>query len=335
MPAEVKSEFDARSAAMLLVSLGEADAAAVLKHLEPKVVQRVGAEMAQLSGISREQMSEVLGGFTLAVNEQVGGEVGSSDFVRRVLLSALGNDKASGIIDRIALSHTSRGLDALKWMDARSIVELVRHEHPQIIAIVLAYLDEDQAAAVLALFSKPLQADLLVRLATLEGVQPDALNKLDEVLERQATGRTGGRSSRLGGAKAAAALLGLVESGGDGPVFEQIRTLDEPLAQSLQELMFVFENLLEVDDRGIQELLRNVPADKLPVALRGADEAIKTKFFKNMSERAAEMLKDDMETRGPVKLSDVETAQKEIVTIARKMAEEGTLSLGGSGSDMV
>jgi flagellar motor switch protein FliG len=335
MPEEAKSEFDARSAAMLLVSLGEADAAAVLKHLDPKVVQRVGAEMAHLDSVSREQMGTVLNGFALAVSDQPGGEQGSDEFVRRVLQSALGDERAGGMIDRIALSPSSQGLDALKWMDARAIFELARDEHPQIIAIFLAYLDADHGAGVLALFPKAVQAELVMRVAALDGVQPDALNRLEEVLARQAAGKTGRQSSKLGGRKVASALLNLVESGGDGPVMESIRKADEQLAQSLQELMFVFENLLEVDDRGIQELLRNVPADKLPVALRGADEAIKAKFFKNMSERAAEMLRDDMETRGPVKLSDVEAAQKEIITIARKMADEGTLSLGGSGSDMV
>ena len=333
MPAEASPQFDARSAAMLLVSLGEQDAAAVLKHLDPKVVQRVGAEMAQLDNITRDQMSAVLSGFSQAVGDQVGGEVGSEDFVRRVLLSALGNDRANGIIDRISLGRKSRGLEALRWMDARSIFELVRHEHPQIIAIVLANLDADHAAAVMQLLPKGQQADLVIRVATLDAVQPEALNKLDEVLERQVTGSIGGRAAGMGGTKVASNLLNLIEGGNDGPVMQQIRQADEELAKKLQEMMFVFENLLDVDDRGIQELLRNVPADKLPLALRGADDTVKQKFFKNMSERASEMLKDDMDTRGPVKLSEVEAAQKEIVTIARKMAEEGSLSLGGAGGE--
>jgi flagellar motor switch protein FliG len=327
--------FDARSAAMLLVSLGESDAAAVLKHLDPKVVQRVGTEMAQLTSVSRDQISDVLNGFTRAVNDQAGGEVGSDDFVRRVLFSALGNDRATGIIDRMALGQTSRGLDALKWMDTRAIYEMVRAEHPQIIAIVLAYLEADQASGVLAMFPQGAQADLVMRVASLDGVQPDALSKLDEVIERLSAAKTGGRSANLGGAKAASSLLNFIEGSGDGPVMEQIRKADEALAQSLKDLMFVFEDLLKVDDRGIQELLRNVPSDKLPVALKGADEVIKQKIFKNMSERAAEMLRDDMETRGPVKLSEVESAQKEIITIARKMADEGTLSLGGAGGEQM
>jgi flagellar motor switch protein FliG len=335
MPEAVQAEFDAKSAAMLLVSLGEADAASVLKHLDPRVVQRVGAEMAQLSNISRDQISGVLGGFFTAVGDQVGGEMGSDDFVRRVLFSALGNDKANGIIDRIALGRSSRGLEALKWMDARAIHEMIKNEHPQIVAIVLAYLEPDQSAGVLAAFPKTMQADLVMRVATLDGVQPDALSKLDEVLERQSSGQTSGRASNLGGTKAASALLNMVEGGSDGPVMEQIRKADEPLAQRLQELMFVFENLLDVDDRGIQELLRNVPSDKLPLALKGADDVIKTKFFKNMSERAAEMLRDDMESRGPVRLADVEAAQKEIVGIARRMADEGALMLGTGGEQMV
>jgi len=333
MPAKGSPEADARSAAMLMVSLGEQDAAAVMKHLDPKVVQRVGAEMARLSNISRDEATGVLSAFFDSVAGRVGGEEGSEDFVRRVLHSALGTDKANGIIDRIALGRTSRGLDSLKWMDARAVYEIVRNEHPQIIAIVLAYLETDQAATILGLFPKPVQADLVMRIATLDGVHPDALNKLDEVLERQATGKGGSRSSNLGGTKAASNLLNVVEGTGDGPVMEAIRKADEQLAQSLQDLMFVFENLLDVDDRGIQELLRNVPSDRLSLALRAADEAIKTKFFKNMSERAAEMLKDDMETRGPVKLSEVEAAQKEIITIAKKMADEGTLSLGGAGGE--
>ena len=321
-------------AAILLLALGEQDAAQVLKHLGTNDVQRVGAAMAQLSGVSREEVSGVLANFSSSVEQQTSLGVGTDEYLRKVLVEALGEDKAAGVIERILRGRSSRGLEALKWMDPRQVAELLRQEHPQIIAIVLSYLESDQAAQVLVQLHEATRSDILMRVATLEGVHPTALNELDEVLEKQFAGANGAkRASGVGGPKVAAEILNLVGTAEESTLVTQIAKTDEALSQKLQDLMFVFADLIQVDDRGMQELLREVPGDKLIIALKAADDKLKQKFFKNMSERAAQMMKDDLETRGPVRLSEVEAAQKEILVTARKMAEEGRMALGGKGGE--
>jgi flagellar motor switch protein FliG len=320
-------------AAILLLTLGEQEAAQVLKHLGAKDVQRVGAAMAQLAGISREEVTQVLGRFAAKVEQQTSVGVDSDQYVRKVLTEALGNDKAGSVIDRILRGRSSRGLEAVKWMEPRAVAQMLRFEHPQIIAIVLSYLDSEQAAEVLAALPQNMQSDVVIRIAMLDGVQPSALNELDEVLERQFTGNSMSRASGFGGAKAAAEILNFVGTGPESRILEEIGKADEQLTQKLQDLMFVFDDLVEIDDRGMQELLREIPGDKLIIALKATNEALKEKFFKNMSERAAQMLKDDLESKGPVKLSEVEAAQKEILLTARRMGEEGRVQLGGKGGD--
>ncbi len=320
-------------AAILLLALGEQDAAQVLKHLGAKDVQRVGAAMAQLNGVSREEVSTVLSNFSSKVEQQTSFGVGNDEYIRKVLTEALGADKAGSLVDRILGGRSSRGLDALKWMEARAIGDMLRLEHPQIIAIVLSYLESDQAAEVLTHLPENQRADVLMRIATLDRVHPTALDELDQVLEKQFSSSSGSKATGgFGGPKVAAEILNLVGSSQDA-LMQQISKVDEPLGQKLQDLMFVFDDLNEADDRGMQELLREVPGDKLIIALKAADEKLKEKFFKNMSERAAQMMKDDLEARGPVRLSEVEAAQKEILIIARKMGEEGRLQLGGKGGE--
>jgi flagellar motor switch protein FliG len=323
-------------AAILLLTLGEREAAEVLKFMGAKDVQRVGAAMTQLANISRDDASAVLSDFNTSVGSQTSLGVGVDEYIRKVLNSALGEDKAAGVIDRILMGRNSKGLEALKWMDARQIAELVRLEHPQIISIILAYLDPDQSAAVLAQFPDWLRADIVMRIATLDGIQPSALSELDEIMEKQFTGGSQvGKTSSIGGAKAAANILNFMDTSSESAVIENIRKMDDMLGSKIQDLMFVFDNLNALDDRGMQELLRAVPGDKLTLALKGADEGMKEKIFKNMSQRAAEMLKEDLDSRGPVRLSEVEGAQKEILAIARKLSEEGTISLGGKGEAYV
>ncbi|MEY4762192.1 MAG: hypothetical protein RLZZ200_2048 [Pseudomonadota bacterium] len=322
-----------RSAAVLLLALGEQEAATVLKHLDAKVVQKLGVEMAQLKSASREEVSAVVSGFVGVMESQADIKVGSDDYIRSVLVNALGDDKASGIIDRILLGRTSKGLDVLKWMEPRAIAETIKMEHPQVLAIVLAYLDADHSAKVLEHFPKWLQADIITRIATLDGVQPAALGKLDEMIEKQFAGNAGGVAANLGGPKIAAGILNFIDSTGEGEVIGQIRKADEALCQKLQDLMFVFENLIDVDDRGIQEILREVDSAKLVLALKGADPTMLEKIMKNMSQRAGEMLKDDLESRGPVRLSDVEAAQKEILAVARRLADAGRIMLSSGGAD--
>jgi flagellar motor switch protein FliG len=320
-------------AAILLLTLGEQDAAQVLKHLGAKDVQRVGAAMAQLTGISREEVSQVLGEFSSRVDRQTSFGVDSDEYVRRVLTEALGNDKAGSVIDRILKGRSSRGLEAIKWMEPKAVAEMLRYEHPQIISIVLSYLEPEQAAEVLAALPENMRADVIMRVATLDGVHPSALNELDEVLEKQFSGNAGSKASGFGGPKAAAEMMNLVGAAAEGKIFEEINKVDAPLSQQLQDLMFVFDDLESIDDRGMQELLREIPGDKLILALKATGEELKQKFFKNMSERAAAMLKDDLEAKGPVKLSEVEAAQKEILVTARRLGEEGRVQLGGKGGD--
>lgn len=323
-------------AAILLLSLGEQEAAQVMKHMGAKDVQAIGAAMTQLNNISRQDVTTILGEFTQTVESQTSLGVGVDDYLRKVLIGALGEDKAAGVIDRILFGRSSKGLEALKWMDARAVSELIRQEHPQIIAIVLAYLDADQSAAVLAQFPDWLRADVVMRIATLDGIQPHALHELDEVIEKQFAGKTGVlKTSVIGGIKTASEILNHMDASQENALIDHIKKVDDALGVKIQDLMFVFADIVEIDDRGMQEVLRAIPGEKLLLAMKGADDTLKEKIFKNMSQRAAEMLKDDLESRGPVRLSEVEAAQKEILASVRKMSEAGTIQLGGKGEEFV
>ena len=323
-------------AAILLLSLGEAEATEVMKHMGAKDVQRIGAAMTQLQNISRAEVQDVLSEFSQKLEGQTSLGVGVDDYLRKVLIGALGEDKAGGVIDRILFGRSSKGLEALKWMDSRAVAELIRQEHPQIIAIVLAYLDSDQSAEILQQFPEWLRADVIMRIATLDGIQPTALHELDEVIEKQFAGKTGAlKTSVIGGIKTAAQIMNYLDSSQESALIDSIRKVDDQLGGKIQDLMFVFGDLVDIDDRGMQEVLRAVPGEKLLLAMKGADEELKAKIFKNMSQRAAEMLKDDLESRGPVRLSEVEGAQKEILAMVRKMSEAGTIQLGGKGEEFV
>lgn len=319
--------------ALLMLGLGEKHAAEILKHMGPKEVQDIGMAMAGLSNITSSMMEQVMHDFVDEIGEQTSLGLGSDEYIRNMLTNALGADKASGIIDRILLGRNSKGLEQLKWMDPRAIAELIRLEHPQIIAIVLSFLDPDQAAGVLSEFPQRVQTDVVMRVATLDGIQPAALQELDEILEKQFSGQNNVKSAALGGVKKAADILNFVDGTIETSVIESIKEQDEELSNEIQDNMFVFENLSEVDDRGMQTLLREVSSDQLLLALRGAADDLKGKIFNNMSSRAAEMLKDDLEAAPPVRISDVEAAQKEILAVARRLADAGEIALGGGGGD--
>ena len=324
-----------KRAAILLLALGEKDAAELLRHMGPKEVQDVGLAMASLTDVTTDQMEAVMRHFVSTLETQTALGLGSDEYIRNMLTNALGEDKAGNVIDRILLGRNSKGLEQLKWMDPRAIAELIRHEHPQIIAIVLSFLEADQAAQVLTQFSERVRTDIVMRIATLDGIQPAALKELDEILEKQFAGANNVKSSSLGGVKTAAEILNLLDGTVESKVMEEIHEADADLGQELQDNMFVFDNLIDVDDRGIQTLLREVATDQLLLALRGADEALKEKIFKNMSKRAAEMLRDDLEAAAPAKLSDVEASQKEILQVARRLADAGEIMLGGGGDEFV
>ncbi len=322
-------------AAILLMSLGEAEAAEVLKHMGAKDVQKLGAAMATLSNVSRERATEVVDRFIDELDSQTSLGVGADDYVRRVLVGALGQDKASGLIDRILLGRNSKGLEALKWMETRAVADIVRNEHPQIVAIVLSYLDPDQAADVLGQLPERMKGDVLMRIARLDGIQPAALRELDEIMEKQFTGGGNLKSSSVGGVKVAATILNLMDSSEEQAIIGRIGEMDQELSQRIQDLMFVFDDLSEVDDRSVQTLLREIGTETLGLALKGADPRVRDKILRNMSKRAAEMLVEDMEAKGPAKLSDVEGAQKDILAIARRLAEAGTIVIGGKGEAFV
>ena len=298
-------------AAILLMSLGEKDAAEVLKHMGPKEVQRVGTSMATLHGVRQEQVEGVVLEFLQEVSGQTGMGLGSDDYIRNMLQQALGDDKAGALIDRILLGGSTTGLDSLKWMESRQVADLIRHEHPQIQAIVISYLDADQSAEILSNFDDKVRLDIIMRVASLEAVQPAALQELNDILERQFSGKAGTQTQTMGGVKVAASIVNLVDSTIANDLLEQIKENDDDMGTQIQDLMFVFDNLVDVDDRGMQTLLREVSTDLLIVALKGADNAVKEKIFKNMSKRAAELLRDDLEAKGPMKVSEVEAAQKE------------------------
>ncbi|HEY9130255.1 MAG TPA: flagellar motor switch protein FliG [Dyella sp.] len=326
----------AQRAAILLLTLGEQDAAEVLKHLSARDVQAVGTAMAGLTSVTREQVEQVLDMLNEELGRQTSFGVGTEEYIRRVLVNALGESKAGGLIDRILLGRSSKGLESLKWMESRAIAEMIGLEHPQIIALVLAHLEPDQAAEVIGYLPARTRSDAVMRIATLDGVQPHALHELDEIMERQFSGNTNKlKSANVGGLKAAADILNAMETSREAELMAAIRSHDANLGGRIEELMFVFDDLAELDDRSIQTLLREVPSARLVVALKGAEPSVREKFFANMSQRAADMLRDDLEVKGPVRLSEVDAAQKEVLGIARRLADSGQISLSASGDEFV
>jgi flagellar motor switch protein FliG len=327
------SDDGVHRAAVLLMTLGEEASAEVLRLLGPREVQRLGMEMARLSTIPRDEVAEVVTEFREESERQDGITTDSDEYIRKVLTRALGNDKAMALLDRILTNNDNSGIESLKWMDPSAVAELIRNEHPQIIATILAHLEADQASEILKCFPERQRNDVMLRIATLEGVQPSALRDLNDVLTQLLTGSERVKKSSMGGINVAADILNFLGTQYEGPVTDFIRESDAELAQKIQDKMFVFENLLELDDRGIQLLMREVQSDSLVVALKGTSDALKEKIFKNMSSRAADMLREDLEAKGPVRLSEVEAEQKEILKIVRRLGDEGQIVLGGRGGD--
>ncbi|MEO8810720.1 MAG: flagellar motor switch protein FliG [Rhodanobacter sp.] len=326
----------AQRAAILLLTLGEQEAAEVLKHLSARDVQTIGSAMAALSNVTRDHVQKVLDKLTDDMGRQTSLGLGTEEYIRKIMVNALGETKAGGLIDRILLGRSSKGLESLKWMESRAIGEMVAQEHPQIIALVLAHLEPDQAAEVLGYLPPRVRSDAVMRIATLDGVQPHALNELDEIMERQFSGSTKKlKSASIGGLKAAADILNAMEGSREAELMTAIRSQDESLGEKIEDLMFVFEDLVALDDRGMQTLLREVPSATLITALKGTEPDIREKIFANMSKRAADMMRDDLEVKGPVRLSEVDAAQKEVLGIARKLSDAGQLSLAGGGDEYV
>lgn len=324
--------------AILMMLFGQDAAAEVFRKLDPREVQLIGQAMSSMPSVSKDDIEAVVEHFIQDLEKETGLAFGADNYMRSVLSSALGEDRADGIIERIMSGTVSGGghknLDALKWMDARSIAEIIRHEHPQIIAIVLSHLEGVQAAEVLGLLPQNIHADLLMRIATLERIPPEALEELNEIMEKQVSGKSTLQASKVGGVKVAAEIMNNLDSGIEEPAMNSIKETDAELGQEIEDLMFVFADLAGVDDRSIQTLMREIATETLVLALKAADNDLKEKFLKNMSKRAAEMLRDDLEAMGPVKLADVEGAQKDILASARRLADDGQINLGG-GDDYV
>lgn len=326
------SEDGVLKSAILLMSIGEEEAAEVLKYLGPKEVQKIGMAMAGLENISREQIQVSLHDFRTEAEERTTLGVGSDSYIRSILTKALG-DKATNLIDRILQGGDTSGIESLKWMDSASVAEMIKNEHPQIIATILVHLDYDQASEILAVFTERLRNDVMLRIATLDGVQPHALRELNDVLTKLLSGSDNIKKSKVGGVKAAAEILNFMGGAAETAIIGNIKEFDEELAQRIQDEMFIFEDIGKIDDRGIQLLLREIQSESLIVALKGATPEMREKIFKNMSQRAAEMLRDDLEAKGPVRLSEVEGEQKEILKIVRRLADEGQIVLGGKGEE--
>jgi flagellar motor switch protein FliG len=320
-------------AAILLMTVGEEQAAEVFKFLSPKEVQKLGEAMAKLKTVPREKVEGVIQKFNRSKDEQYS-LVGDTDaFVSQVLKRALGEEKAGMLLDRILQGRDVSGIESLKWMDPDSIAELLKNEHPQIVASILVHLERDHASEVLRSFPERFRNEVLLRVATLDGIQPQALQELNEVLSKVLAGGEKLKKATLGGTKATAEILNFLGAQIETPAVEAIREHDPELAQKILDQMFVFDDLLDLDDRGVQLLLREVQSESLIVALKGADQNLREKIFKNMSSRAAEMLREDLEAKGPVRISEVEAEQREILKIVRRLADEGQLQLGGKGGD--
>ena len=322
-------------AAIMLMSLGEEEAAEVFKHFSPKEVQKLGETIARMRTVSREKVDEVINKFSNAAAAQSLLVSDTGNYVRAVLKRALGEDKAGLLIDRILQGGDVSGIESLKWMDPLSVAELLRNEHPQIVAAILVHLDSDQASGILMHLSDRQRSEILLRVATLEGIQPTALKDLNEVLFKVLAGGDKIRKSSLGSVKAAAEIIARFGGTTEVAALDAIREHDAGLAQTIADLMFTFEDLDRLDDRAIQLLLREVQSESLIVALKGADTAFRERIFGNMSQRAAETLREDLESKGPVRLSEVEAEQKEILKIARRLADEGQIAIGGGGGDAV
>ncbi|MEW5880076.1 MAG: flagellar motor switch protein FliG [Pseudomonadota bacterium] len=320
-------------AAILLMTVGEEQAAQVFKYLSPKEVQKLGETMARLKTVPRERVDEVIRHFNKAKDEQYSLVGDTDEFISQVLKRALGEEKAGMLLDRILQGRDVSGIESLKWMDPGSIAELLKNEHPQIVASILVHLERDHASEVLKCLPERMRNDVLLRIATLDGIQPQALQELNEVLSKVLAGNEKLRKATLGGTKATAEILNFLGSQIETAAIEAIREHDPDLAQMILDQMFVFENLLDLDDRAIQLLLREVQSESLIVALKGADPALREKIFKNMSNRAAEMLREDLEAKGPVRLSEVEAEQREILKIVRRLADEGQIQIGSGGDD--
>ena len=322
-----------QKSAILMMLLGEDEAAEVLKNLSPREVQHLGTAMYSVQTADQETVNSVLDEFLEIIKKQTSIGMGAGNYIRNVLNKALGDDKAQSVLSRITPASSERPIEILDWMDARSIAELVQDEHPQIVALIVSYLDYGLASDVLGLLELNLQSEVITRIATLEMVDPEALKELEKVMQRKFKANTSLRSSQVGGVKAAAKIMNFTKEAMERRILSDVKKVDKDLMQAIQDNMFTFENLGMSDDRSLQTLLRSVETEDLILSLKGADEILREKLFGCMSTRAAANIQDEMEALGPIRLTEVQNAQKRIIAVARKMSDEGTIVLAGRGGD--
>jgi flagellar motor switch protein FliG len=326
-------ESGIEDAAIMLMSMGEEQASEVFKHLLPKEVQRLGETIAKLKAIPRERYEAVVENFLKLAEAEHMLVADSDEYVRSVLRKALGEEKASLLLERILAGNDVTGIESLKWMEAQAVAELLRNEHPQIVAAILVHLEYDQTSQILKLLPDRMRNEVLMRVATLDGIQPAALKDLNEVLSNVLSGSDRARKSQLGGVKSAAEILNMMGSSVETSVLDYIRESDGDLAQMIMDNMFTFDDMIKLDDKAIQMVLKEVQSESLVISLKGATPELRERIFKNMSSRAAETLREDLETRGPVRVTDVEAEQKELLKVVRRLVEEGEISLGGGSDD--
>ena len=336
---ELQQELDAltgaQQAAVLMLLLGEQQAAEIIRFLNPKEVQSLGGAMVSVADLSQEAVNVVLDEFVATLKKQTSLGLGTGDYVEKVLKRALGDDKASSVLSRIMPGQGSKGLEILKWMDARSIAEMIRGEHPQVVAIILSVLEHTVAADVLNFLPAEARPEIIQRIASLDTVQPSAMEELEQIMMKQFASNSSSKSSSFGGVKAAAQIMNSVKVELESAIMSGLSVIDADLMQKIQDNMFTFENLVGVDNRGIQAIMRKAEPDLLMVALKGAPDFVKDKFLDNMSARARVMFVDDMESKGPLRISEVEEAQKNVMRLARKLSDAGELVLAGGGDGFV
>jgi len=322
-----------QKSAILMMLLGEEEASEIIRNLSPKEVQHLGSAMYSVQGLDQDTVNKVLDEFLEIIKQQTSLGLGSDSYIRNVLTKALGTDKAQSVLGRITPTSSNRPIEILDWMDARAIAEMVLDEHPQIISLIISYLEPSVGADVMNMLPVDLQADVIRRVATLETVQPDALRELEMVMQQKFAANTSLRASQVGGVKAAAALMNFTQQDTEQRIMKVLGKDDKDLMQAIQENMFLFENLIESDDRSLQTLLRSVETEDIVVAMKGADEGLRDKLFACMSSRAAANIMDEMEALGPVRLTEVQDAQKAIINVARRLSDEGAIVLAGRGGD--
>lgn len=327
------SDAGVMRSAVLMLALGADEAAEVMKFLSPKEVQKLGSAMATLKSVGREQVETVVTEFLTEAGLSSDFGLDSDEYIRSVLTKALGEDKAAGLLNRILQSRDASGIESLKWMDAPTVSEFIKNEHPQIIATILVHLEPDQASEIISYFPERMRQDVMLRIATLDGVKPIALRELNDVMTKLLTGNENLKKQTMGGIKVAANIMNFMSGDNEAVILDGLKNYDDDMAQKIMDEMFVFDNIIDIDDKGIQVILREVQSEMLIVALKGTTEEMRDKIFKNMSSRAAEMMKEDLESKGPVKLSEVESQQKQILQIVRRLSDEGQIQLAGKGGD--